>query len=175
MNQKIINRILFGGGLFFDLTKWVIFIAVILILVLKFWVSIFIVDGMSMEPTLHDKELVLLQKNNSEPERGDIVVVRYPGDPDKKKYVKRVVGMPKEKVEVEEGKVYINDKELEQHYLPFDVTTDQDGLWTLNDKEYFLMGDNRSNSNDSRYFGGVEKRFFWGKAIFILYPRFHSI
>lgn len=176
--QNFFNKILFGGGVLFDLCKWVIFLAVIIILISKFWFTVFIVDGMSMEPNLHDKELVSLRVNSyitATPQRGDVVVVRYPGDPEHRKYVKRVIGLPGEKVEIKNGAVFIDGVEFLEFYIPFGVLTEPNKSLALSDKEYFLMGDNRPNSNDSRYFGAVEKRFIVGKATTIIYPRFKDI
>lgn len=172
------NKILFGGSILFDLTKWIILLVIILTLISKFYFSIFVVDGFSMEPTLRDKEIVLLEKNsyeNKNPQRGDVVVVKYPGDPDNKKYVKRVIGLPGEKITITNNKVFINNKNFEEDYIPYGFITVPDGIWNLSDKEYFLMGDNRPNSNDSRYFGGVEKRFFYGHAKSVVYPNFREI
>jgi signal peptidase I len=172
------RKILFGGGIFFDLCKWVIFVGVVVILIHKFWMTVFVVDGLSMESTIHDKEFLVLKRYSSVktvPKRGDVVAVKYPGDPDNKKYLKRVVGMLSDKVKIEGGKVYINGVVLRESYIPFGVETAPDGAWNLSDKEYFLMGDNRPGSNDSRYFGPVEKRFLIGQAIYIIYPRFQSV
>ena len=172
------NKILYGGGKVFDLLKWVFLLVIVFVLIFNFVISIFIVDGLSMEPNLHDKEWVLLQKNaysSKDPSRGDVVVVRYPGDPEHKKYVKRVIGLPGETVKIQYGSVFIDDKPLAEDYLPFDIATYPDGEWKLETGMFFLMGDNRPNSNDSRYFGPVEKRFFDGKALRIIYPRFRLI
>lgn len=173
VRNSIFYRFLFGGGMFFDLCKWIILFLVIIIVITKFWVTVFFVDGLSMEPTIHDGELVILDRYNGaeKPNRSDVVAVKYPGDPDHKKYVKRVIALPGETIEVKQGKVYIENVLLKEDYLPVDLETYPDGVWRLNDKEYFLMGDNRPGSNDSRYFGPVEKRFFLGKATYILYPR----
>lgn len=180
--RVFLNKLLFGGGFLFDACKWLILVAVVLILIFRLWLSIFGVDGISMEPNLHDKEFVLLQNNsynNKEPIRSDIVAVRYPGDPENKKYVKRVVGLPGEKVEIIDGHVNVNGKILQEDYLPFDTTTDPaingKNSWTLKANEYFLMGDNRPFSNDCRYFGPVEKRFLLGKALFVVFPRLHQL
>lgn len=176
VKNSIFYRFLFGGGMFFDLCKWIILLLVVIIVITKFWVTVFFVDGLSMEPTIHDGELVVLDRyNGSEnPKRSDVVAVKYPGDPDHKKYVKRVIGLPGEKIEVKQGKVYIQEVLLKENYLPIDLDTHPDGVWKLNDKEFFLMGDNRPGSNDSRYFGPVEKRFFLGKATYTLYPRLRN-
>lgn len=176
--QNFLNRILLGAGIVFDLGKWVILSVVILVLINKFWVTIFVVDGMSMETYLHDKEIVLLSKNSytsHDPKRGDIVVVNYPGDPAHKKYVKRVIGLSGEKISIRSSQVYINDIVLPEYYLSDNTLTEPDGEWKLSAKEFFLMGDNRPNSNDSRVFGSVEKRFFVGKATMIIYPRQKSL
>lgn len=179
MDLKIFfNKVLYGGGKIFDLLKWVFLLIIVLVLIFNFVISIFIVDGLSMEPTLHDGEWVLLQKNaytSKNPNRGDVVVVRYPGDPDNKKYVKRVVGLPGETVTITDGRVSIDGRLLPEDYLSFDVASYPGGEWQLENEKYFLMGDNRPNSNDSRYFGPVEKRFLDGKALRIIYPRFRMI
>lgn len=172
------RRFLFGGGIVFDLARGVIFVAIILALINTFWLTIFIVDGLSMEPSLHNKEIVILHKNaysSNNPERGDVVVVQYPGDPEHKRYVKRVVGLPSESIKIAGGKVYTNDRMFRESYLLAGTETESGGDWQLSSEEYFLMGDNRPNSNDSRYFGGVAKRFILGRAVNIIYPRLESL
>lgn len=176
--NNFFNKILYGGGVIFDTCKWIIFAVVVIILINKFWVSVFIVDGESMEPNMHNKELILLnisKYNSSQPKRGDAVVVRYPGDPDHRKYVKRVVGLPGEKLEIKNGRVYINDNLLEEYYIAYDVPTEPDKVYQISNDQYFLMGDNRPFSNDSRYFGAVEKRFIIGQATTIIFPRFRKV
>lgn len=180
--KKFFYKLLFGGGIVFDLSKWLILAIIVFLLVFRFLLSFFIVDGESMEPNLHDKEIVLLQNNSynrSDPTRGDVVAVRYPGDPEHKKYVKRVVGLPGETVQLKNGEVYINGNLLDETYLMYNVKSEPSKstltTWKLSSEEYFLMGDNRPFSNDSRYFGPVEKRFFDGRAISIIYPRVHLI
>jgi signal peptidase I len=104
-----------------------------------------------------------------------VVVVRYPGDPDNRKYVKRVIGLPGERLQIFDGKIFINEKILEEYYLPYGVLTEPDKTYTLGENNYFLMGDNRPVSNDSRYFGPVEKRFIVGQATTIIFPRFRQV
>ena len=173
-NRSFFNKLLFGGGVVFDLAKWLILVVVFFVLVNAYWFSIFIVDGLSMEPTILNGQLVLLNKvfyrTDKNSQRGATVVVEYPGDPTHKRYVKRVIGLPGEKIVVHDGSVFINSKKLTEDYLPFGIETDQDGVWQLNNDQYFLMGDNRPLSNDCRYFGPVEKRFFVGYAEWIIYP-----
>ncbi|OGD64078.1 signal peptidase I [Candidatus Berkelbacteria bacterium RIFOXYA2_FULL_43_10] len=179
MSRTFLQKLLYGGGVFFDLTKWLILVVVALIIVNKFWFTIFIVDGESMEPNFHDRELVLLNKNylrgSALPARGDAVVVQYPGDPEHKRYVKRVIALPGESIEVGYDLVAVNGKRLTESYIPYGTNMEPEGNWQLRSDQYFLMGDNRENSNDSRYFGPVERRFFIGRAAAIIYPRFLAI
>lgn len=173
--RALFSKIVYSSEIIFGLAKWFFLLLVIFLVVNTFFVALFIVDGVSMEPTLHDGEFVLWQKNSyfkENPQRGDIVLVNYPGDPLHKKYVKRVVGLPGEKVKIVESKVYVNDKLLKQEYLAFDVLTLPEGSWDIAAGKYFVMGDNRENSNDSRFFGPVEKRFILGKAIATIFKRF---
>ncbi len=173
-----IGRIVYGGGFIFDFARWLLILIIILTLLHFFVATIYIVDGASMDPTLATGEFGVLDKityDFSNPQRGDIVVLNYPGDPENKRYVKRVIGLPGETVEVSYGSVFINGKKLTENYLPADLYTDKDGVWKLSSSEYFTMGDNRPNSNDSRYFGPVEKRFLVGKTVWILFPKFFSI
>lgn len=179
MNKPFWQKLLYGGGIFFDLAKWVILSIVVLVLVGSFWYTIFIVDGVSMEPNFNDREVVILDKTffrgGKEPERGQSVVVQYPGDPENRRYVKRVIGLPGENLAISGGKVYINESLLDERYLPVYFVTEPEGSWSLKENEYFLMGDNRANSNDSRYFGPVEKRFFIGRAVAVIFPRLRFV
>ncbi len=178
-DRNFFSKLLFGGGVFFDLTKWLLLIVIIAVTVNTYWISLFIVDGISMEPTLLNGQLVILDKvyyrGGTIPQRGETVVVEYPGDPAHKRYVKRVIGLPGEKIEVGNGAVFVNNKKLSESYLPYGTYTDQSGSWNLRSNEYFLMGDNRENSNDCRYFGPVELRFFIGRTEWAIYPGLKKI
>lgn len=177
-NNSILAKILYGSATIFDLAKWLILVLIILSLINTFFVGVFVVDGESMDPSFKDKELVFWNKGiykENKPLRGDIVVVQYPGDPKHKVYVKRVVGMPGEKIEVKDGKVYINDKLFREKYLSQSLITEPSGVWKVKSNEYFVMGDNRPNSNDSRFFGAIERRFVLGKALGVIFPRFRVV
>jgi signal peptidase I len=174
----ILEKLVYGGGIVFDLAKWLIVVFVAVMIVNTFFISLFFVDGASMEPNLHNREAILWDKNSyhiATPQRFDVAAVNAPSDPTHKKYVKRVIGLPGDKIEIRNGRVYINDELLIEDYLPAELKTTDDGLWTLGDDQYFVMGDNRPNSNDSRAFGPVDKRFVLGKAIAIVFPRFRLI
>lgn len=175
--ENIIGKIVYGGGFVFDFAKWLVIVGITLIICHYFIATIFIVDGVSMDPTLISGEVALLNKISyatGDPERGDIVVVNYPGDPEHKRYVKRVISLPNETLKVTGGEVYINGKKLREGYLPAGTLTDKDGSWQLGPNDYFLMGDNRPNSNDSRYFGPAEKRFIVGRTDWILLPKLEN-
>lgn len=174
------RNILYSFGCFFELTKWIIVAVIILTLVHFFIATISIVDGVSMEPNFQNGEYLIInrwQYNFGEPRRGDAVVLRFPGDPEHKKYIKRIIGLPGERVEVKEGKIFINGRELHESYIPADVLTlaDHPINMVLPPDEYFIVGDNRYNSNDSRVWGTAGKRFLIGKAWFQFYPKIEKI
>jgi len=138
------------------------------------------VEGTSMAPLLSDQERIFINKlvYRFEPiERGDVVVFWYPLDRSKS-FIKRVVGLPGETVEMRQGRVYVDGKPLEEPYVPpkyADASTY--GPIRVPPDEYFVMGDHRVSSNDSRVFGPVASRFIYGKAVFAYWPveRFGSI
>ena len=135
-----------------------------------------VVEGTSMLPQLHDGERLLVNKlvyykfqsvSWGHIERGDIIVFWYPKDPEKS-YVKRVIGLPGEMVEVRDGKIIINNQELNEPYLGSEYNQ---SLPTYEPKKvdehyYFVMGDNRDNSSDSRLWGLVPEKYVYGKAFF---------
>src|SRR5690242_1569339 len=131
------------------------------------------VEGTSMAPLLSDQERIFINKfvYHFEPiERGDVVVFWYPLDRTKS-FIKRVVGLPGDEVEIRRGRVYINGKNLEERYVPSQyVDTAAYGPVQIPRDEYFVMGDHRISSNDSRIFGPVPSAFIYGKAVFAYWP-----
>src|SRR5215210_5113006 len=133
------------------------------------------VEGTSMLPRLHDGERIFVNKliyyGVPKLERGDIVVFWYPNDPSKN-YIKRIVGLPGETVEVREGRVLINNVELDETYLDPHLNISHMSLQPVlvKDHYYFVMGDNRDNSSDSRYWGLVPEKYIYGKALFRYWP-----
>jgi signal peptidase I len=134
------------------------------------------VEGTSMTPLISDQERIFINKfvYRFEPiERGDVVVFWYPLDRSKS-FIKRVVGLPDDMVEIREGQVYVNGKLLPEPYVP----PESADLGTLSPTripqgEYFVMGDHRTSSNDSRIFGPVPRNFIYGKAVFAYWPVDH--
>ena len=131
------------------------------------------VEGTSMWPGLEDQERIFINKfvYHLEPiERGDIVVFHYPRDP-AKSYIKRVIGMAGDRVRIMDGAVFVNGAALSEPYVPEDYgdTRSMHEIVVPPDS-YFVLGDHRSMSNDSREFGTVERKYIYGKAVFILWP-----
>jgi signal peptidase I len=131
------------------------------------------VEGTSMAPLLSDQERIFINKfvYHFEPiGRGDVVVFWYPLDRTKS-FIKRVVGLPGDEVEIRRGRVYINGKSLEEPYVPSQyIDTAAYGPVEIPRDEYFVMGDHRISSNDSRIFGPVPSAFIYGKAVFAYWP-----
>ena len=131
------------------------------------------VEGTSMLPGLTDQERIFINKfvYNFEPvERGDIVVFRYPRDTSKS-YIKRVIAVAGDRVRIDDGRVYVNGKRLKEPYVPDDYRDDRSYPETVVPKNaFFLLGDHRSSSSDSRDFGAVERQYIYGKAVFVYWP-----
>jgi signal peptidase I len=134
------------------------------------------VEGTSMAPLLSDQERIFINKfvYRFEPiERGDVVVFWYPLD-HSKSFIKRVVGLPGEAVEIRQGAVYVNGKVVPEPYVPPQYEDLSDfGPVRVPKDSYFVMGDHRISSNDSRVFGPVPVRFIYGRAVFAYWPVDH--
>lgn len=139
------------------------------------------VSGESMFPTLQDHEQIIAEKislKNKGVNRGDIVIFKHPLNPTRL-LVKRVVAMPKDKLEIEEGGLFINDSRTEESYLGSDTSTlggyklRESIEYTVPENSYVLMGDNREGSSDSRDFGFVDEELIVGKAFVVYYPFSH--
>ena len=134
------------------------------------------VEGTSMAPLLSDQERIFINKfvYRFEPiERGDVVVFWYPLDRTKS-FIKRVVGLPGEVVEIRQGIVYVDGIALAEPYVPpqYEDLSDFGPIRVARDS-YFVMGDHRISSNDSRVFGAVASRFIYGRAVFAYWPVDH--
>ncbi|MFB3923575.1 MAG: signal peptidase I [Terriglobia bacterium] len=131
------------------------------------------VEGTSMSPRLSDHERILINKflyRFESIQRGDIVVFWYPRDPSKS-YIKRVIGLPGEWVGVVDGQVTIDGRPLQEPYLPPDGLDRQSSPSTyVEPGHYYVMGDHRVSSNDSRTWGTVDRKYIYGKAVFVYWP-----
>lgn len=130
------------------------------------------VDGDSMQPTLHSHQSLAVEKVSryfSLPERQQVVIVHYPNDTDDKAYVKRVIGLPGETIEIKDSTVYINGTPLEENYISQTPYRDMEAV-TVPEGCVFVMGDNRANSKDSRAVGCIAHSEIVGNAMFIIWP-----
>jgi signal peptidase I len=132
------------------------------------------VEGTSMLPRLEDHDRLFINKfvyHFSAIQRGDVVVFHYPRDPEKS-YIKRVIAVPGDRLRIEGGDVILNGRRLEEQYVP-DEYRDSRSLpeMVIPPGYYYMMGDHRSISSDSREFGPVERDLIYGKAAFVYWPR----
>src|SRR6202167_3284984 len=131
------------------------------------------VEGTSMLPRLEDSDRLFINKfvyHVSAIDRGDVVVFHYPRDPEKS-YIKRVIALPGDDLRVDHGHVYVNGKLLSEPYVPSEYQDDRSvAEMTLPPHEYYMMGDHRSISSDSRDFGPVQRSLIYGKAVFVYWP-----
>jgi signal peptidase I len=131
------------------------------------------VEGGSMEPGLEDQERIFINKlvyRLEKIERGDIVVFHYPRDP-QKSFIKRVIGLPGDRINISYGHVYVNGKQLLEPYVPSDyLDTRSSPELIVPSNSYYVLGDHRSMSNDSREFGPVTRNYIYGKAVFGYWP-----
>lgn len=164
----------------FELIKIVVISLVIIIPIRYFLVQPFYVKGASMEPNFYDHEYLIIDEISyrfREPARGDIIVFRYPKNP-QEYFIKRIVALPGEKIQIKDGHVYIYNSEhldsfvLGEPYLSESTKTYSltEDIISLGEKEYFILGDNRNSSKDSRSFGPVNRSFITGRVILRGWP-----
>ncbi|MEK7203341.1 MAG: signal peptidase I [Patescibacteria group bacterium] len=164
----------------FELVKIIIISLAIIIPIRYFLIQPFYVKGASMEPNFYDHDYLIVDEIGyrlNSPQRGDIVVFKYPRNP-QEYFIKRVIGLPGEKVQVKDGEVYIFNQEhlsgvkLDEPYLANGVKTYglDEGVVSLDNNEYYVLGDNRNFSKDSRSFGKVNKSFIIGRVLLRGWP-----
>lgn len=154
-----------------------VIIAIVIVIPFRLYIAQpFVVDGASMDPTFKDGQYLIVDELSyhfNTPERGSVLIFKYPQNP-KKYFIKRVIGLPGEKVDINAGVVSIvNDKHpsglvLEEPYIQF--TKDDTMSYTLGEKEYFVMGDNRLGSADSRVWGAVPEENIIGRPFVRFIP-----
>jgi signal peptidase I len=158
------------------LLRDIIFVLAVFILLGVFVAQPVVVEGTSMLSEIHDGERLIVNKliyykfkdySWGHLERGDIVVFWYPKNPEKS-YVKRIIALPGETVEMRNGVVYINGEEMREDYLDpeYNQTLGSFKMQIVPEHHYFVMGDNRDNSSDSRYWGAVPEKYIYGKVFF---------
>ena len=171
--KKVIQRQSFKSSLI-ELLKF-IFLAVLIVVPVRVFVAQpFVVSGSSMVPTFENGEYLIVDElsyNLGEPDRHDVIIFRYPSDPSKF-FIKRVIGLPNETVDISGSEVSVTSGkdtiELVEPYV--ENKTDNNVHFELKDDEYFVMGDNRAASSDSRYWGAVPRDHIIGRAFLRLLP-----
>jgi len=150
-------------------------LTLLMFLIIRFAVQNFRVDGMSMEPTLHDQEYIIVNKAAyvfRAPQRGDVIVFAYPRDP-RVDYVKRIIAIPGDVISVVGEKVTVDGVTLRESYInpadPFNPFSSINNR-PVPPNDYFVMGDNRGNSSDSRQWGFVPRQNIIGQATFVYWP-----
>jgi signal peptidase I len=165
-------------GIVDDVVKFTLIALLIVIPIRIFIAQPFIVRGASMEPTFQNGEYVIVDQLSyrfSEPERGDVIILRYPKD-ESVFFIKRVIGLPGETVELVGTTILIQTKDggapltLDQSYIQEDHLQNEYGVYELGADEYFVLGDNRRESSDSRSWGVLPERDVIGKAFIRLLP-----
>lgn len=173
MNEEIKPQ---KAGSFWDLVQYVLLALLIVVPFRMFVAQPYVVSGSSMDPTFHDADYLIvdqLSKRFEDPKRGSVVIIRYPKD-SSKFFIKRLIGFPGETVEIKNGLVSIHTAdatepiELKENYVVY--KKNEDFSIKLRENEYFVMGDNRAGSSDSRAWGPLPKEYIIGKPILRLLP-----
>ncbi len=166
------------GAFFLEIIEIVVFAISIFLFLYLLILQPHKIKGSSMEPNFHDGEYLLTDKISyrfNEPKRGDVIVFKAPPDY-KEEFIKRIIALPGETISIKDNKIYINGNLFEENYIPDEIPT-QNGSFlkegeeiTLPENSYFVMGDNRPHSLDSRRFGYVTLDKITGKAWFVYWP-----
>lgn len=165
MPPKRIEKIFWITGWIYDFSKIATVLLIVGLLIHYFFLTVLVVRGKSMLPNFSDGEVLMINKISyryAPPSRGDVVAMYWPGET-QKRFIKRIVGLPGETITVGNGRVYINDVLLDESYLDPTTVTTTELTRTLQSGEYFVFGDNRAVSSDSRAWGPVPKSFLIGK------------
>lgn len=160
----------------FDFVKTVATIVILAIVIRVFVIQPYIVEGQSMEQSFQNNDYLITEKISfrfREPQRGEVVIFHPPDNPSVN-YIKRIVGLPEDKVEVKDGSVFVNDEKIYEPYLKSNEETlspkNNDYVYTLKEGEYFVFGDNRNHSRDSREIGAIPEENIVSRVWFRLLP-----
>lgn len=158
-----------------ELAKTLILVIAFVVGIRAFVVEAYVIHGRSMEPTFRDSERLLISKfapRFEELHRGDIVIFNHPDEPGKR-LIKRVIGLPGETIRIEDGYVFVNGARIDEPYLDEKLHDFYNmRALDLDADHYFVLGDNRDISNDSRRMGPISRDAIVGKALVLFYPKF---
>jgi signal peptidase I len=153
---------------------WEVFQTLLMAVILYFLIDAVVgrvrVENISMQPTLHQDQFILVNKmayRLGDFHRGDIIVFHFPGDP-REDYIKRVIGLPGDNVEIRDGRVFVNDMELEENYIA--APPNYTKSYQVPEEGIFVLGDNRNQSSDSHSWGYVPTSNVVGKALIVYWP-----
>jgi signal peptidase I len=174
-----ISGIKYALNFVWEVLKIVIIALAIIIPIRYFLIQPFFVKGASMDPNFWDGDYLIIDEISyrfNEPQREDVIVFRYPLDPSQF-FIKRVIGLPGETVKIEDGRVVIYNQEASEEWIILNESAYLEDVYTpgsleisLGDEEYFVLGDNRSASSDSRKWGGLNKKYITGRAWIRAWP-----
>lgn len=160
----------------FEVLK-VVVLALLIVLPIRYFIfQPFIVKGASMEPAFHDGDYLIVDEISyhlRNPKRGEVAILKNPDRPSVK-FIKRVIGLPNERLEFHDSKITVTTsqgekKALDETYLPSSFSTEGKEVY-LSEDEYYVLGDNRAHSYDSRRFGPIKEKYFIGRALFRVFP-----
>lgn len=163
---------------FIEFFETLVVIGAIFALIYLFIAQFHKVSGESMIPTFHDKDFIITEKVSyrfNNPQRGDIIVLKNPNN-ESEDFIKRIIALPGDEIKLQGGFVYINGQLLQEPYLPLNTSTPPQSFLSegevvkAGENQYFVFGDNRSHSSDSREWGGVPKEKIVGKVFFRYWP-----
>jgi signal peptidase I len=172
-NEKYLKKDVKKGkkSMIRELLETVISAGVIAFIIITFIGQVTVVRGASMEPTLYNNERLIANKISyrfESPKRSEIIIFKPPLEI-KRNYIKRIIGIPGDKIEIIKGEIYLNDNKLEENYIEYNSYEDVSAI-LVPDDSFFVLGDNRSNSSDSRYWGFVPRKNVVGKAWVVFWP-----
>jgi len=174
-NRELLRNV---AEFIWEMIKTAITVVIVVYLIKTYIFQLFIVDGQSMEPTLHHNQMLLVDKlsyNFRDIDRGEIVVFEKPGATNTN-FIKRIIALEGESVEIKDNKVIITGNEesseftLSETYLSPDAITTGNSSYTVGEGQIFVLGDNRTNSQDSRVIGPISTDLVVGKALFTYWP-----
>lgn len=170
--KKLLKYLISAGIFILEIAKIAVLAGITIGLIRYYLFKPFYVKGASMEPNFFEKEYLIIDELSyrfREPQRGEVVVFKYPDNP-KEYFLKRIIGMPGETIKISGGKVMIYNGEypegiyVDEMYLPESIRTDGERTIKIGNSQYYLLGDNRHNSFDSRRFGPVDESLIVGRA-----------